>query len=126
MGLRIGNICVTVTNGRDPLLLASDGRAPFLDWTDDLDDFSSAKVTVALRRIAAGNLSNVKGVGEGVLEFRIDFGPGYRIYFGRDGEALVILLTGGNKKRQQRDIQTAHMLWREYKRTKRTTLTGDE
>ena len=54
-----------------------------------------------------GNLSNVKTVGEGVLEYRIDFGPGYRVYFGRDGDTLVILLTGGTKKRQQRDIEAA-------------------
>ena len=65
-----------------------------------------------------GNLSNVKGVGEGVLEYRIDFGPGYRVYFGRDGEMLVILLTGGTKKRQQRDIAAA--------RTKCGRITGGE
>ena len=66
-----------------------------------------------------GNLSNVKGVGEGVLECRIDFGPGYRIYFGRDGETIIVLLTGGTKKRQQRDIDAAHAYWRDYKRGKR-------
>lgn len=73
----------------------------------------------ALVRLEQGNFSNVKSVGQGVLEYRIDFGPGYRVYFGRDGEALVILLTGGTKKRQQRDIQTAHAYWREYKDVKR-------
>ena len=57
-------------------------------------------------RLEQGNLSNAKGVGEGVLEYRIDWGPGYRVYFGRDGEVLVILLTGGTKQRQQRDIET--------------------
>ena len=61
-------------------------------------------MTTGLERIADGNLSNVKPVGSGVLEYRIDFGPGYRIYFGRDGERLVILLAGGTKKRQQEDI----------------------
>jgi putative addiction module killer protein len=66
-----------------------------------------------------GNFSNVKSVGEGVLEFRIDFGPGYRVYFGRDGETVVILLTGGTKKRQQRDIEAAHAYWRDYKQGKR-------
>ncbi len=66
-----------------------------------------------------GNLSNVKGVGGGVLEYRIDFGPGYRIYFGRDGDALIILLGGGTKVRQQRDIETAVALWREYGQRKR-------
>jgi putative addiction module killer protein len=66
-----------------------------------------------------GNLSNVKSIGEGVLEYRIDFGPGYRVYFGRDGELFVVLLTGGTKKRQQRDIETAKEYWRDYKQTKR-------
>ena len=59
----------------------------------------------------AGNLSNVKSVGSGLLEYRIDYGPGYRIYFGRDGERLIILLAGGTKKRQQADIATALVRW---------------
>lgn len=96
------------------------GKAPFARWVDDLEYVAAAKVSVALRRIAAGNHSNVKGVGEGVLEFRIDTGPGYRVYFGRDGDTLVILLTGGTKKRQQRDILDARIFWHDYKRTKRT------
>ena len=74
---------------------------------------------MAIARLEQGNLSNVKGVGEGVLEYRINFGPGYRVYFGRDGETLVILLTGGTKKRQQRDIQTAIGLWTDYRRRRR-------
>ena len=78
-----------------------------------------AKVTRAIARLELGNVSNVKSVGEGVLEFRIDFGPGYRVYFGRDGEALVILLTGGTKKRQQRDIDAARAYWQDYKQGKR-------
>ena len=63
-----------------------------------------------------GILSNVKGVGAGVLEYRIDSGPGYRIYFGRDGEKLIVLLGGGTKRRQQGDIETAKRLWRDYRR----------
>jgi putative addiction module killer protein len=73
-------------------------------------------VTVAIARLEQGNRSNVKGVGEGVLEYRINFGPGYRVYFGRDGEVLVILLTGGTKKRQQRDIDAAIQMWADYRR----------
>jgi len=69
-----------------------------------------------LARLEQGNLSNAKGVGEGVLEYRIDWGPGYRVYFGRDGDTLVILLTGGTKRRQQRDIDAAKVLWTDYKR----------
>jgi putative addiction module killer protein len=63
-------------------------------------------------------MSNVKGVGGGMLELRIDYGPGYRIYFGKDGEHLVILLGGGTKKRQNRDIRTAQDLWMAYKARK--------
>ena len=62
---------------------------------------------------------NAKGVGEGVLEYKIDFGPGYRVYFGRDGDTIVILLTGGTKKRQQRDIDAAKAYWRDYKLSQR-------
>lgn len=68
-------------------------------------------MTTAVIRIGQGNFSNVKGVGSGVYECTIDFGPGYRIYFGKDGDRLVILLGGGTKKRQQRDIATAIVLW---------------
>ena len=69
-------------------------------------------------RLELGNFSNVKGVGAGAFEYRIDFGPGYRVYFGKDGEAIVILLGGGTKKRQDRDIATAHERWADYKRRK--------
>lgn len=78
-----------------------------------------AKVTRALIRLEQGNFSNVRSVGDGVFEFRIDFGPGYRVYFGQDGQTLLILLTGGTKKRQQRDIDEAHVYWRDYKASKR-------
>ena len=99
--------------------LASDGKSPFEDWFAGLDAPAAAKAAVALARLEQGNLSNVKGVGEGVLEFRIDWGPGYRVYFGRDGETLVILLNGGGKQRQQRDIAAAKVNWTDYKRRKR-------
>jgi len=99
--------------------LDAEGRGPFADWFDDLDAAAAAKVTTALTRMGLGNLSNVKGVGEGLLEYKIDFGPGYRVYFGRDGERLVILLGGGTKKRQQRDIELARDRWADYKARKR-------
>ena len=98
--------------------LASDGVSPFAEWFASLDAQSAAKVAVALARFKQGNLSNAKGVGEGVLEYRIDWGPGYRVYFGRDGDVLVILLTGGTKHRQQRDIDAAKTNWTDYKRRK--------
>lgn len=70
----------------------------------------------------AGELFRVTGVGAGVLECRIHFGPGYRVYFGKDGDALIILSGGGTKKRQQQDIETVRDLWREYKRRKRREI----
>jgi putative addiction module killer protein len=91
------------------------GQSPFSTWFGELDARAAAKVTVALSRIERGAVSNVKGVGEGVLEFRIDFGPGYRIYFGRDGDRLVILLAGGTKRRQDKDIANAKARWDNYK-----------
>jgi len=101
--------------------LAGDGKSPFEQWYSGLDTAAGAKVAVALARLEQGNLSNVKPVGEGVLEYRIDWGPGYRVYFGRDGDVLVILLTGGTKKRQQRDIDTAQTMWDDYKRRRPRT-----
>ena len=97
----------------------SRGRNPFRRWFDRLDAIASDKVTAALVQMEKGNLSNVRGVGRGVAEYRIHFGPGYRIYFGRDGDTLIILLGGGTKSRQQRDIQNAHALWQEYRHNKR-------
>lgn len=99
--------------------VASGGHQPFAEWFADLDPVARAKVARAVIRMEQGNLSNVKSVGEGILEYRIDFGPGDRIYFGRDGEVLVILLTGCTKTRQQRDIEAAKEYWRDYKQAKR-------
>ena len=99
--------------------VADDGRSPYADWFASLDSVARAKVAAAIVRIGQGNLSNVKPIGEGVLEFRINFGPGYRVYLGRDGDVLVILLIGGTKKRQPRDIKAATEFWRTYKRGKR-------
>ncbi len=92
------------------------GRRPFGRWFDRLDGQAAMKVTAALDRMGRGILSNTKSVGPGVLEHRIDSGPGYRIYFGRDGETLIVLLGGGTKRRQQGDIETAKQLWRDYRR----------
>jgi putative addiction module killer protein len=94
------------------------GRSPFAGWFDSLDPQAAAKVAVTLMRMEQGNLSNVKPVGGGVLEYRIDFGPGYRVYFGRDGDTLIILLAGGTKRRQQDDIAAAQTRWTEYKQRK--------
>jgi len=100
---------------------AAGRRSPFADWFAALDSTARAKVAVAIARMERGNLSNVKSVGAGVLEYKIDFGPGYRVYFGRDGDQLIILLNGGTKKRQQNDIEAAAGFWRDYKQSKRDT-----
>ena len=96
--------------------VGADGINRYADWFDRLNSIAAAKVATAITRLSLGNFSNVKGVGSGVFEHRINFGPGYRIYFGKDGERLVILLGGGTKGRQQRDISAALARWREYKR----------
>ncbi len=93
-------------------------RNTYKAWFDNLNPQAAAKVATALTRLALGNVSNVKGVGSGVFELKIDFGPGYRVYFGKDGEHLVILVGGGGKKRQQHDINAAIANWRDYKRSK--------
>lgn len=91
------------------------GRSPFTRWLRALNVQAGAKIATALERLAGGNLSNVKSVGNGVLEYKVDFGFGYRIYFGRDGHRLVILLAGGTKKRQREDIRLAKMNWDDYR-----------
>lgn len=96
-----------------------DGRSPFSDWFEQLNSPASEKVATAVYRLGNGNFSNVKGVGAGVFEYRLDFGPGYRIYFGKDGETLIVLLGGGSKKRQNRDIQQAIDCWVDYRKRKK-------
>ena len=95
-----------------------DGDSPFSDWFDDLGPAPAARVTMALARMEHGNFGDTKSVGDGVMERRITFGPGYRIYFGRDGATLVILLGGGSKQRQDRDIEKAKWRWDDYQRRK--------
>lgn len=101
----------------------ANGRRPFGRWFDRLDAGPAAKVATAIARMTFGNLGDHKSVGEGVIECRLDFGPGYRLYLGRDGANLVILLLGGIKQGQQRDIAAAKKLWQDYK--KRRLVEGD-
>jgi putative addiction module killer protein len=98
--------------------ITANGLYPFAKWREGLDATTRARVTVAVLRLESGNFSAAKGAGAGIFELRLDFGPGYRVYFGKDGEELVILLGGGTKKRQQDDIEAAQRLWQEYKRSK--------
>ena len=101
------------------------GYSPFREWFDRLNSEASRKVTTALYRIGLGNFSNAKGVGPGVYECRINFGPGYRVYFGKDDERIVILLGGGTKQRQQDDIRLAVERWGDYKRRKKEQKEGE-
>ena len=97
--------------------LTSDGRSPFAQWLSALSDRRArAKIRVRLDRLQMGNPGDVKSAGSGVSELRIDYGPGYRIYFGRDGNTIVILLCGGTKKTQHQDILLAQTYWEDYKR----------
>ena len=95
-----------------------EGLVPYERWFSKLGPIAAAKVTTALTRLKNGNVSSVDPVGAGVFEYKIDFGPGYRIYFAYDGEKLVILLGGGSKKRQQKDIEEAKSNWTLYKKRK--------
>ncbi len=94
------------------------GRSPFAGWFHSLSSDAAAKVATALYRLEAGNFSNVKGIGRGILERKIDFGPGYRVYFAKDGEAVLILLGGSGKQRQREAILAAQECWSDYKRLK--------
>jgi putative addiction module killer protein len=98
--------------------LDASGRSPFARWFGGLNAVAAGRVTVTLVRLGQGNFSNVEGVGTGVYEIKIDFGPGYRVYFGKDGERIVILLGGSAKKRQGATIAAAQAAWAEYKRRK--------
>jgi len=95
------------------------GLSPFEKWFLGLNSVAAAKVTKAIYKLELGNFSNVEGVGCGVFEQKIDFGPGYRVYFGKDGDEIVILLCGGTKKRQSQDIAQAIIYWQDYKKRKK-------
>lgn len=99
--------------------LDADGNSPFGKWFGKLKAQAAAKVTAYLARVEDGNFSSFKGIGQGVHECRIDWGSGYRVYAGKDGAKLVILLGGGTKKRQQADIKRAKAAWQDYKKRKK-------
>lgn len=104
-------------------LLLADGDSPFGQWFGSLDAIAAAKVRVAVGRIELGNLSNVEWF-RGIGEYKIDWGPGLRIYLAKDGLKIIILIGGGTKKRQQQDIDQAVALWENYKRSKASTTEG--
>jgi putative addiction module killer protein len=94
------------------------GRSPFAEWFDSLDAVMAARVDRYVRRLETGNFSAAKPLQDGVFELRLDFGPGYRIYYGREGQTIIILLGGGSKRRQDADIAAAVQRWRRYKQAK--------
>lgn len=92
----------------------ANGRVPFREWLATLDRVTRARVQARVTRFETGNLGDHKAVGGGVQEARVMFGPGYRIYFGQDGVTLVMLLVGGSKGTQAKDIRRAQRYWRDY------------
>ena len=94
------------------------GDIPFDNWIYGLNLQAQVRIGLRLDRIERGNFGDRKSVGKGVWELRIDYGPGYRVYYGRDGQEIVILLGGGTKKRQNADIEQAQNKWKQYKQEK--------
>lgn len=90
-------------------------KSPFKKWFDSLPAMAAVKIAKALYQIERGNFSNTKSLGGGIHEYKLVFGPGYRIYFGKRGNTLVILLGGGTKKRQSKDIEIAKSRWKDFK-----------
>jgi len=93
---------------------AANGREPFRDWADSLDKTAAQAVAARINRLMSGNFGDWKAVGDGVYELRIQYGAGYRVYFGRDDRTMVILLNGGSKRSQAADIRQAIRNWRDY------------
>ncbi len=121
-----GNISVTIKGMSFQIkeLLKADGDSPFADWFGSLESIAAAKVRVAVIRMEQGNLSNVEWF-RGIGEYKIDWGPGLRIYLAKDGLKLILLIGGGTKKRQQKDIDQALVLWDDYKRRKASSGQGN-
>jgi putative addiction module killer protein len=100
--------------------LMADGRSPFLRWREAITDKATrARIDARIRRVSTGNLGDCQPVGEGVFELRVHFGAGYRVYFANDGEEIVLLLVGGSKATQDKDIKNAKEYWADYGRRKR-------
>ena len=101
------------------LYLTPSGDCPFDQWLNSLRDRTTqARVDARIARLRSGNVGDTRPVGDGVYELRLAFGSGYRVYYGRVGSRIVILLTGGDKRRQTADIEHAKSLWRMYLREK--------
>lgn len=100
--------------------VSAEGKIPFKTWLEGLRDVSArAHIRVRLDRVRLGNLGNSRTVGGGVRELKVDYGPGYRIYFAQEGTHIILLLLGGDKSKQEKDIETAKKYWNDHKRRKR-------
>lgn len=98
--------------------ITEQGKEPFAEWLDSLRDKRAIdEIEKRLKRVQLGNLGDYKSVGDGVFELRVEYGPGYRLYFGQEGNVIVILLCGGVKKTQEEDIDKAKEYWRDYERS---------
>ena len=94
------------------------GCSPFAEWFEGLDNVTAERVDKYLRRLEQGNFGAARALQEGVFELRMDFGPCYRVYYGREGRTILILLGGGSKRRQDTDIAAAVARWKRYKQTR--------
>lgn len=103
------------------VVVEANGICPFEGWFDRLPADVADRVDTAIQRMRLGNLGDSRSVGSGVMERRLHVGPGHRIYFGRDGDRIIVLLGGGSKKTQARDIEKAAALWSRYKRARRSS-----
>jgi putative addiction module killer protein len=104
---------------------AADGSVPLSDWLDGLrDGRARARIIARIDRLNVGLFGDWRSVGGGVCELRIDHGPGYRVYYGKHGKTAILLLCGGDKRNQAKDIERAHEYWKDYKARERTVPRG--
>src|SRR4051812_21594382 len=104
------------------LYVTEAGHSPFEDWFDHLrDGLAQHRILARIARLRTGNAGDFKNLGSGIFEMRIDYGPGYRIYYGQQGSEIVILLIGGDKRTQTKDIENATRYWNEYKEKRKST-----
>lgn len=97
--------------------LEDDGSAPFTEWLSNLRDRGAhARISARLNRMKLGNFGDVKALGDGVIELKIDYGPGYRIYYSMNSKTAILLLIGGDKSTQKQDIKIAKACWKRQQR----------
>jgi putative addiction module killer protein len=125
MSLHLCSLCATLSRVEGfpytlEYYLTDSGEKPFKEWLDGLKDITARqKVRIRLDRVRLGNLGKNRSVGEGIYELKIDYGPGYRVYYGLDKKTVVLLLLGGDKSSQKKDITQARSYWEDHKRRKK-------